>query len=239
MSEPIANQAYDQMAEAYARKVDTKPHNAYYDRPAVQSLLTDLTGKTVLDAACGTGVYTEWLLAQGAEVVGVEANERMLAYARERNAGKAVFYQANLEQPLDMLADAQFDGIVSALTISYIRDLERLFGEFRRVLKPGGWLVFSIEHPFSAYQYFKVQNYYTTQQVSCIWRGFGEPVEVKSYYHSLATITEALAVNGFWIERIIEPLPTEEFGQTDPEGYQELLTFPGFIFVRATVKLAA
>ena len=67
MSEPIANQAYDQMAEAYARKVDTKPHNAYYDRPAVQSLLPDLTGKTVLDAACGTGVYTEWLLAQAAE----------------------------------------------------------------------------------------------------------------------------------------------------------------------------
>ena len=37
------------------RKVDTKPHNAYYDRPGAV-LLTDLASKTVLDAACGTGV---------------------------------------------------------------------------------------------------------------------------------------------------------------------------------------
>jgi hypothetical protein len=33
--EPIALAAYDALAESYAALVDTKPHNAYYERPAI------------------------------------------------------------------------------------------------------------------------------------------------------------------------------------------------------------
>ena len=33
-SKPIAQDAYNAIAEAYAAVVDTKPHNAYYERPA-------------------------------------------------------------------------------------------------------------------------------------------------------------------------------------------------------------
>ncbi|HET91353.1 MAG TPA: class I SAM-dependent methyltransferase, partial [Chloroflexi bacterium] len=67
--EPIAQEAYNSMAEAYAARVDTKPHNAYYERPATLSLLPDIRGKRVLDAGCGPGVYAEWLAESGAEVV--------------------------------------------------------------------------------------------------------------------------------------------------------------------------
>ena len=50
---PIAQAAYDEMAEAYAARIETKPHNAYYERPATLSLLPDVRGKRVLDAGCG------------------------------------------------------------------------------------------------------------------------------------------------------------------------------------------
>jgi hypothetical protein len=53
---------YDELAEAYAARVETKPHNAYYERPATLSLLPDVKGKRVLDAGCGPGVYTGWLV---------------------------------------------------------------------------------------------------------------------------------------------------------------------------------
>ena len=36
---PLALEAYEQIAEAYAERVDTKAHNAYYARPAILSLL--------------------------------------------------------------------------------------------------------------------------------------------------------------------------------------------------------
>jgi 2-polyprenyl-3-methyl-5-hydroxy-6-metoxy-1,4-benzoquinol methylase len=63
--DPIALDAYETLAEAYASVIDTKPHNAYYERPATLSLLPEVRGKRVLDAACGPGVYAEWLLSRG------------------------------------------------------------------------------------------------------------------------------------------------------------------------------
>jgi 2-polyprenyl-3-methyl-5-hydroxy-6-metoxy-1,4-benzoquinol methylase len=69
MDKPLALEAYEQLAEAYAARVDTKPHNAYYERPATLSLLPDVTGSTVLDAGCGPGAYTGWLVQHGARVV--------------------------------------------------------------------------------------------------------------------------------------------------------------------------
>jgi 2-polyprenyl-3-methyl-5-hydroxy-6-metoxy-1,4-benzoquinol methylase len=62
---PVALDAYDALAESYAALVDTKPHNAYYERPATLSLLPDVRGKRVLDAGCGPGVYSEWLASRG------------------------------------------------------------------------------------------------------------------------------------------------------------------------------
>ena len=48
---PIALEAYEILAEAYASVVDTKPHNAYYERPATLSLLPEVRRKRVLDAS--------------------------------------------------------------------------------------------------------------------------------------------------------------------------------------------
>ena len=54
--EPIALAAYDALAESYAALVDTKPHNAYYERPAIPppiSLSTTIPA-TILRSSCST-----------------------------------------------------------------------------------------------------------------------------------------------------------------------------------------
>ena len=89
----------------------------------------------------------------------------MLAHARDRIGDKADFVQANLEEPMHFLQSSPFDGILSALTITYCKDLLPVFTEFSRVLKPQGWLVFSTEHPFFAYRNNNLQSYYETQEL--------------------------------------------------------------------------
>jgi ubiquinone/menaquinone biosynthesis C-methylase UbiE len=233
MNESLSHEAYSELAEIYAKRVYNKPHNAFYDRPGVQALLKDLDNKKVLDAGCGTGVYTEWLITKGCKVTGIDANNRMLQFAIDKIKNNAVFIHANLEEPLDFFENEIFDGVISPLTITYCKHLEKVFSEFSRILKPNGWFVFSTEHPFFSYNYNKIGNYYKTKEVKCIWTGFDKPVEMKSYYHSLSTITEALSNNKFIIERITESLPTKDFQESDPEGYQKLINFPMFIFIRA------
>lgn len=236
MKDSLPQASYNELADAYAAMIDTKAHNAYYDRPAVQSLIYEIENQTIFEAGCGTGVYTEWLLHKHARVIAVDANENMLNHAIARNGDRAQFIQANLEEPLSFFKDGQFDGIVSALTITYCGDLNSVFAEFSRVLKPGGWFVFSTEHPFFSYRYHNIENYYETKEVNCLWTGFKKPVVMKSYYHSLSNITEALSNNGFVIEKIIEPKPLDKFKEADEAGYEKLLKFPLFIFMRALKK---
>jgi SAM-dependent methyltransferase len=233
-SKPVAQEAYDELAEAYAAMVDTKPHNAYYERPATLSLLPDVSGKRVLDAGCGPGVYAEWLVGHGADVVAFDANEKMVALSKQRLGEKVQVLQANLESPLDFLADASFDLIVSPLVMDYVKDWEPVFLEFHRVLKAGGCLVFSIEHPYMKYAtHHLMSNYFKVERVEYVWRGFGEPVTVPSYRRPLSTVINTLLKAGFILEQILEPLPTEEFLEKDPEDYEELMRSPGFMCLSA------
>src|SRR5262245_64111613 len=103
---PLAFDAYEALASRYAAQVDTKPHNAYYERPATLSLLPKVTGKRVLDAGCGPGWYSEWLIQHGASVVAVDASPRMVELARRRAGKQAEVRQADLNEPLDFLAEA-------------------------------------------------------------------------------------------------------------------------------------
>jgi hypothetical protein len=46
-------------------------------------------------------------------------------------------------------------------------------------------------------------------------------------------VINSLIAVGFILEQILEPLPTQEFAQHDPEEYQLLIKSPGFMCVRA------
>jgi SAM-dependent methyltransferase len=231
---PIAQEAYDELAEAYATLVDTRPHNAYYERPATLSLLPDVKGMLVLDAGCGPGVYSEWLVAHGADVVAIDANETMVGLAKWRLGDTAAILQADLENPLDFLVDASVNLIVSALVMDQVEDWTYTFKEFYRILRPGGCLVFSIGHPFQEFDLRRQTcNYFKVERLEYGWRGFGNPVDTPSYRRPLCAVINPLVEAGFILQQVLEPLPTAEFAEKDPEGYEELIRNPGSLCIRA------
>ncbi|MFL5382017.1 MAG: class I SAM-dependent methyltransferase [Longimicrobiaceae bacterium] len=230
--------SYDPIADAYAETIDAAPYNAFYERPTMLSLLPPLEGKRILEAGCGEGWYTERLLDRGARVTAFDASARMLEHARRRISAlpaearaRAELHVADLRRPLAFAADASFDGIVSALVLHYVRDWSTALAEFRRVLAPGGWLLFSTHHPAAdASRLPAGASYFDVVQEEDDWKRLGR---VLFYRRPLMAIADALAEAGFGIERIVEPRPTEEFRRAKPDSYADLLRFPEFIFVRA------
>ena len=90
----------------------------------------------VLDIGCGTGNYAHALqqLTQ-AQIVGVDPSPGMLAQARQKNP-LVSFRQGDAERlPCDAGA---FDLVYMTDVIHHIPHIDGLFGEVRRVLKPGG-----------------------------------------------------------------------------------------------------
>jgi SAM-dependent methyltransferase len=236
---PIALDAYEELADAYAAHINTKPHKAYYERPATLSLLPDVSGMRVLDAGCGPGVYTEWLADHGATVLALDASPKMVALARHRLAGRAEIREADLARPLTFLDSGSFDLVLSALVLEYIRDWRATLSEFHRLLRPGGQLVISVTHPFFDFSYFRSESYFETELVSEVWKGF-KPVSVRmpTYRRSLGETLNPFLENAFRIEQIIEPRPTEEFRDADPRHYDELMKQPCFLCLRASKPLA-
>ena len=105
-----------------------------------------LAGAAVLELGCGTGLNTEWLVAGGAEVTGLEFSQGMLARARERLPG-ARLLQHDITAPLP-LPDAAFDLVVETLVLEHISDLTPVFEETARVLRPGGLFFLAEYHPY-------------------------------------------------------------------------------------------
>ncbi len=234
---PIAQHAYNQIAEEFARIIDTKPHNAYYERPATLSLLGEVSGQRVLDAGCGPGAYAEWLVKHGAQVVAVDANRKMVRLAKERLAGKAMVRLANLEEPLTFLEDSSFDIILSALVMDYVKDWTVPFTEFYRLLRARGMLIFSIAHPFEEFEaHRQTSNYFQIERVEYKSTGFGKSVVMPSYRRPLSEVLNPLIEAGFNLDKILEPLPSEEFRQADPEDYEQLMRSPGFMCLRAVKR---
>lgn len=233
MSREKIKQAYEELADSYNALIDHKPHNAYYDRPNTLGLIGNVQGKQILDAACGPGKYAEVLLSQGAELTGFDISPRMIENARKRNEGADVFFVHDLVEPLDMFEEGSFDVVLCALAMHYVENWNPTMKEFYRVLKPGGSLVMSIEHPFFEYNYFQSTQYFDVEPVKCTWGGFGEPVEIHSYRRSLQDCLKPLLNSGFSINELVEPKPTPEFEQLDPKHYKELNEFPAFMCIKA------
>jgi 2-polyprenyl-3-methyl-5-hydroxy-6-metoxy-1,4-benzoquinol methylase len=76
--------SYEGLAGKYAATVDTKPWNAYYERPAVISLLPSLMNAKVLDVGCGSGWYAQYLLSCGAAVTAFDINSEFVTLTRTR-----------------------------------------------------------------------------------------------------------------------------------------------------------
>jgi SAM-dependent methyltransferase len=113
-------------------------------------------GLRVLDVASGTGdpaiTLAERVGATG-HVVATDLSENMLAVARKQAAGisNISFRVADAQSlPFD---DDSFDVVTCRLGIMYFVDVPKALGELRRVLKPGGRIVFAAWGPPGAETY--------------------------------------------------------------------------------------
>ncbi len=115
--------------------------------------LVKIQPQTILDVGAGTGHSSAALLQRykKAEVIAVDVAHGMLLQARRRNSSWRPWQKVPTLVCGDAerlpFADACVDLIFSNLTLQWCNDLDHTFKEFRRVLKPGGLLMFTTFGP--------------------------------------------------------------------------------------------
>ena len=164
---------------ALARYYDAFTQNMDYEKRIefICALLGDVpAGATVLDLACGTGVYSHALQRRGYDVVGVDASADMLSVAREKCPDMLLLCQ-QLEQ-LDLYGTAQA-AICLTDSVNHItqpRDVRRFFRRLALFLEPGAPFVFDV-NTLHKHEHSLGDNtfVYESAGVFCAWRNRWAP----------------------------------------------------------------
>jgi len=229
--------AYDQLAPVWSATTDDGPYNAWLERPALRSLVPpDLAGKVILDAGCGSGAQAAWLLDQGAEVIGIDLSPRMIEEAKHRCGGRGRFALADLARPLPLeslsCGPRSLDGVTSSLVLHYVRDWSVPLGSFAAALRPGGWVVLSLDHPFAGRTPNRQPKYFEITMATETWRKADVEVLQQYWRRPLAAVADEFARAGFVIERIAEARPSPEALARYPDDLAALADEPSFIVYR-------
>ncbi|MCX4679011.1 methyltransferase domain-containing protein [Streptomyces sp. NBC_01433] len=227
---PAQANDYDSFAEAYSAENENNLLNAYYERPAMLVLAGDVDGRRILDAGCGSGPLAAALRDRGADVTGIDASAGMLALARRRLGADAALYVVDLSDPLPF-DDGAFDDVVASLVLHCLEDWGPTLAEMRRVLRPGGRLIASVQHPFVDYA---IQNprpdYSATTSYTCEMPFNGQSVLMSFWRRPLHAMTDAFTAAGFRLAVISEPQPDPAARELFPDDFQALSTKIGFLF---------
>ncbi|MFD5061890.1 class I SAM-dependent methyltransferase [Streptomyces sp. NPDC058394] len=229
-ADPAQVNDYDSFAEAYSAENENNLVNAYYERPAMLALAGEVAGRRILDAGCGSGPLSAALRDRGAIVTGVDASAGMLALARRRLGDDVALHVVDLSDRLPF-DDGEFDDVVASLVLHYLEDWGPTLAELRRVLRPGGRLIASVDHPFVAYTIQDPRpDYFATTSYTFDWTFNGQSVPMKFWRRPLHAMTDAFTTAGFRLAVISEPQPDPAARELFPDDLHDLSTKTTFLF---------
>jgi len=208
--------------------------------PAFLELLPDIAGKKGLDVGCGEGHNTRRFAERGAQMTAIDIAPTFVRYAAQtetdqpRNIGYAV--ASALELPF---AVGEFDFATAVMSLMDMPNHERALTEIHRVLRPGGFLQFSIAHPCffpphrrlvrganrDAYaievgRYFdridgEIDRWLFSAAPAALKAGLKE-FAVPRFHRTLSEWLNAVIESGFSIEQVAEPRADEETAKRVP-----------------------
>ena len=231
---------WDDVADLRRRQL-AQGHDLSFDHvlaPSVFGLLSDCDLLQVADLGCGTGVLTAKLAAKCEQVVGIDLSSRSIAMAREDfgHHDNLQFRAGSVERFADVWRGPPFTVAVANMTLMDCLDLDAFLKAASRLLVDGGALIATVTHPFFWPRYWGYDSaeWFSYAQEIIIESPFRISTEVSSYmtthvHRPLSMYVETMSRNGLSIERMIEPIPSEQAEELFPSPWE----FPRFLVVRA------
>ena len=219
--------------------------------PAFLDSLPDVDGLRCLDVGCGEGHNTRLLSNRGALLTAIDISDTFIRSARDADASIAHVRADATELPF---GDATFDVATAFMSLMDTPDPAAALDEMTRVVRRGGCVQFSISHPVNTTPLRQwiddddgvrtcaaIGDYFVEGPVTTSWTFKAVPDEMRER-HAPFTITAARRTLSGWfnmvidagltIDRVIEPVASEEIAMHHPE-VSDTRIVPFFLIIRA------
>lgn len=206
----------------------------YLNTPAFFDMLPEVAGLSGLDIGCGEGHNTRLLAQRGAKMTAIDIAEMFIAHAQQTEARQPLGIDYRVASAVALpFAEKSFDFATACMSLMDIPETEQALAEAQRVLKPGGFLQFSITHPCFDTPHRKnlrddngrtyaieVGDYFRNLAGEVAeWIFSAVPLELKQalpkfktprFTRTISQWLNLLRDTGFVLERMAEPRPSDE-----------------------------
>jgi ubiquinone/menaquinone biosynthesis C-methylase UbiE len=211
----------------------------YLNAPEFLSNLPDVMALEGLDVGCGEGYNTRLVARRGARLWAIDASAKFIEYALAAERDEPLGIDYSVASATDLPFDGnRFDFVIATMSLMDIPELQDVISEIHRVLKPGGFLQFSICHPcfqtplfewvekegrrtaLICGDYFervqgKIETW-TFSQASAEMQSQYPPFRVPTFFYTLSDWMNMLIGAGFQLEHFAEPCPDQEMIESFP-----------------------
>ncbi len=221
--------------------------------PGFLDVLPAVDGSRILDVGCGEGHNTRLLRERGARMTALDVSETFVRAARDADDSIDHLLADGTTLPF---RDGSFDAATAFMSVMDMPDPAATLVELARVLRPGGWLQFSITHPVSSIprrrwiddedgerSMLAIGGYFDEGEMVDRWIFGAAPAEMRER-HKPFTITwsrrtvsswiNLVISSGFTIEHVAEPFADEATAVAHPEVADTRIV-PFCLIIRAWV----
>jgi len=203
--------------------------------PTVLQLVGDVAGRKVLDAGAGQGYFSRILANRGAIVTSVEPATTLIEHSRHLESQRPLGVDYVQSDLTTASFDPVFDVVVANMVFLSVHDWTRALAACISALRPGGTLVFAVEHPcFETAElrdrttdpHLVVRDYLTERPMT-------RPVAT-DFHRTLSTYINGVLAAGLTVSRLVEPGLSRAEATTPaaPETARILCTVPNFLVLR-------
>ncbi|MBE9001401.1 class I SAM-dependent methyltransferase [Nostoc sp. LEGE 12447] len=239
-------QVYDSIAQQY-KQFCSSPFAIYVETYTYLNLIGDVSGKSILDLACGEGIYSRLLKQNGAaRLVGVDISSEMIKLARLEEDKQPLGIEYIIADVMDVGFIENFDIVVASFLLNYASTKDQLLKMCHTIstnLKPGGRFIGLNNNLDLLPEFYHKSEKYGLAK-SCLGPleegspltltltidSEGNKVSFDNYYLSKQTYEWALRSVGFedirWHNPLVAPEGVKKFSQ---EFWEDGINYPYFV----------